>query len=82
MLRVAADVLRDSEVAAQVIKDSPLEWTIVRVPRLTDGPPKGSPRVTLTKPAGVFISRSDVAAFLLRETLERRFVRLSPFVTS
>jgi putative NADH-flavin reductase len=82
MYRFAREVLRDSEAAVQAIKSSDLQWTIVRVPRLTDAPRTGKPRVTLSKPAGMVISRADVAAFLLCETLERRFVNQLPFVTS
>ena len=82
MLRVAREVLEDSEAAVRAIKDSTLAWTVVRVPRLTDAAPKGTFRVRLDKPAGVQIARADVATFLLHEMLENKYVRQLPFVTS
>jgi putative NADH-flavin reductase len=82
MLRVAREVLEDSEAAVRAIKDSTLAWTVVRVPRLTDAAPKGRFRVRLDKPAGVRIARADVATFLLHELRENKYVRQLPFVTS
>ena len=54
-----------------------LAWTIVRPPRLLDAPPTGRARITSGHlPKGGFtVSRADVAAFMLQETIAPRFVR-------
>jgi putative NADH-flavin reductase len=54
-----------------------LAWTIVRPPRLLDTPPTGRARVVSGHlPKGGFtISRADVAAFMLQETVAPRFIR-------
>jgi len=53
------DVLRDS--------DSDLDWTIVRPPRLTDKPVTGRYRTAYGQNIrrGVFVSRADVAHYML-----------------
>ncbi len=61
-----------------VLRDSGLEWTVVRPPRLTDKPVTGAYRVAYGQNLrrGLFISRADVAQLMLRvlgqaETLQR-----------
>lgn len=51
-----------------VLRDSALDWTIVRPPRLTDKPLTGTYRVAYGQNLlrGLFISRADVAQFMLR----------------
>jgi len=50
-----------------VLRDSGLDWTIVRPPRLTDKPLTGSYRTAYGRniPGGWFMSRADVAHYML-----------------
>jgi len=61
-----------------VLRDSGLDWTVVRPPRLTDQPATGAYRVAYGQNLrrGLFISRADVAGLMLRvlgqpETVQR-----------
>ncbi|MBA3424639.1 MAG: NAD(P)-dependent oxidoreductase [Rubrobacteraceae bacterium] len=64
--RLQRDVLEDAERHAEVIKNSGLEWVIVRGPVLTDGERKGGYRVGYVgKNSGTRISRADIADFML-----------------
>jgi putative NADH-flavin reductase len=60
----------------EIMKED-LEWTIVRPPRLTDGPPTHSYRVADGElPAsGYAISRADVADFMIKEAESPSHVR-------
>jgi putative NADH-flavin reductase len=51
-----------------VLRDSALDWTVVRPPRLTDKPLTGAYRMARGQNLrrGLFISRADVAQFMLR----------------
>jgi nucleoside-diphosphate-sugar epimerase len=51
-----------------VLRDSALDWTVVRPPRLTDKPLTGTYRVAYGQNLlrGLFVSRADVAQFMLR----------------
>jgi len=71
-------IFAEKERMETVIRASTTDWTIVRPGALTNGPARGRYRAALADvrpPAIPRISRADVAAFMLRETVERRFVR-------
>lgn len=68
-----------------VVRQSGLDWTLVRPGALTNGPAKGSAAVrVVTDLSGVhagFISRADVAAFCLRELTDREYQGQAPVIT-
>jgi putative NADH-flavin reductase len=70
-------IARDREAQEAAIAASPLDWTIVKPPRLTDASPSGRVAVGPALPVGLgsSISRADLANFLLDEIAEPRFVR-------
>ena len=77
-------VYDDKDVQEQIIRQSGLDWTIVRPGLLTNGPQTGRYRALLD-PAqwrADSISRSDVADFLVKETTERKFVGQAPVILS
>lgn len=81
--RISGAVLEDGKQHAARLKASGLEWTVVRGPRLTNGPHTGRYRVGFVgKDSGVQISRADVADFMLKELQNPRFVHQMPVVTS
>ena len=69
---------------SQLITDSPLNWTIARFTRPTDGP------ATATVRAGYLgrdrirasITRADIASFLLGQTTDARFRRAAPAISN
>jgi putative NADH-flavin reductase len=76
-LRGVAD---DSEEMEQIVRASDLDWTIVRPPRLTNGPCTESYAVSVDRlPPGsggaASIRRADVAHFLLDEAERPAHVR-------
>jgi uncharacterized protein YbjT (DUF2867 family) len=73
MRNVAAD---HQDCDAELVQPD-LAWTIVRPPRLLDGPPTGRARILAGHlPKGGFtITRADVAAFMLQETVKPNFIR-------
>lgn len=79
----ARDLLEDSEAQAALVRDSDLDWTIVRVPRLTDGPARGRHRVgAVGRGTGPLISRADAAAFMLREVERDAHVGRAPMISA
>jgi putative NADH-flavin reductase len=64
-----------------VIRESPLEWVIVRPTRLTDGPVQGSYQVSVDQSkVPLRIARADVARFMLEQLRSPKFVRKSPVI--
>ncbi len=79
---MAPGVLKDGKAHVEVIRESGLDWTIVRAPMLSDGPHRGSYRVGLVgKNSGSKINRSDVADFMLKEMTERKYVGKLPMIS-
>jgi putative NADH-flavin reductase len=79
----AGDVLDDAEAHATVLRASDLDWTIVRAPRLTDGPHTGQYRTGyLDLGLSAQISRADVADFMLAlATGDADYHQEAPMVT-
>ncbi|GAB1818526.1 NAD(P)-dependent oxidoreductase [Herbidospora sp. RD11066] len=65
--RVLPTVYADLSAAEDVLRESGLDWTAVRPPRLTDKPGTGRYRTAPDRnlPRGLTISRADVAAAML-----------------
>jgi putative NADH-flavin reductase len=66
--RLLAGSYADTARMEQVVRDSGLEWTIVRPPRLTNKPHTGTYRTAIDRTVrrGYTIGRADVADLLLR----------------
>ena len=67
----------------RIIRRSRLGWTIVRPTILTDGPRTGNYRV-LVDPrdwTSGFISRADVADFLVKQIDDKSLLRRTPTLT-
>lgn len=78
------NVVADHAIKEGIITRSSLDWVIVRPPRLTDGPQTGRYRSGEHIKAGwmtAFVSRADVADFMLRQLIEEKHVHCAPAVT-
>ncbi|MBN8658196.1 MAG: SDR family oxidoreductase [Anaerolineae bacterium] len=79
---LAKDVVLDSAANVHVIQSSDLDWTVVRYPRLVDGERKGMYRVGYVgKDSGTQITRADGADFVLKELVEKKWLRKLPVVS-
>jgi uncharacterized protein YbjT (DUF2867 family) len=52
----------------EILQGSDVDWTVVRPPRLTDKPLTGRYRIAIGQNlrSGLFVSRADVAHYMLR----------------
>ncbi|HEU5318560.1 MAG TPA: SDR family oxidoreductase [Chloroflexota bacterium] len=76
-------VLADAERHCEQVRASGLDWTIVRVPRLTDG--RGTGRVRAGWAGvntGPTISRADAAGFMLDQLDGGAYVRQAPMISN
>jgi putative NADH-flavin reductase len=82
MQLVARNMLVDAKGHAEVLRKSGLDWIVVRGPRLTDGPAKGSYQVGwVGTTGGTQIRRADLAHFILQQVERDRFIHQMPFVS-
>jgi putative NADH-flavin reductase len=70
----------DKSLQEQLIKQSELDWTIVRPGVLTSGPQTGNYQILseATQWRNGMISRADVAEFLVRQIGDQTYIRKTP----
>lgn len=70
----------DKSVQEKIVQRSGLDWTIVRPTILTNGPAKGKYKVLVDPESwrNGFISRADVAEFLVERALDGKNLREAP----
>ncbi len=74
----------DKTVQERIIEESSLDWTIVRPGVLIPGPASGRYKA-LAEPSqwrNGFISRADVADFLVRQVTETKYLRKAPVLVA
>lgn len=75
-------ILNDAIKHAEVLRNSGTNWIIVRGPRLTEGPKKGTYRIGWVGiNSGTSISRADLADFILKQVNDHQFNKQMPFVS-
>lgn len=75
----AGEALADAEEHVARVRASDRAWTVVRAPRLTDGPAEGYRHGDLALGFGA-VTRADVAAFILDCLRDGRYLREMPKV--
>lgn len=83
--RLAGTTYEDFAAMGRLIRESNLEWTIVRLPWLTSKPNErpvvagyvGDPRIKL-----FFLSRECLADFLIGQLTDTRWIRLAPAISN
>lgn len=75
-------ILNDAVAHAELLKKSDADWIIVRGPRLTNAPARGTYRLGwVGVNASTQIARADLADFIVTQIADTRFVRQMPFVS-
>jgi hypothetical protein len=75
------DVLKDSTAHVDLIRASTLDWTVVRAPRLTDGP--AAPlKVGLVGDIRPQVTRTSVAQFMLDQVSQDGHIRQLPAISN
>jgi putative NADH-flavin reductase len=76
-------VYADMKRVIAIVAQSNLDWTIVRVPMLTDDPPTGQVRVGYVgQGTGHRLTRADMAEFMLRQLADGRYRHDAPAISN
>lgn len=77
------DALLDGMAHAAIIRQSGLQWTIVRGPMLTDDPAKGHYKVGAVGTVNGFkLTREDLANFILDALTNGKYIGAMPFLAN
>lgn len=80
---MAKNVLADMSKAVEIVRSSDLDWTVVRLPMLTDDPKTGSVKVAYVgKGMGARIARADIAPFILDQISNKTYIHKSPAISN
>jgi putative NADH-flavin reductase len=74
------NAIADKEIQEQIVRESDLDWTIVRPGGLKDSPKTSKYRTGLDKSISGNISRADVAEFMLKQIKSDEFLRKTPAI--
>lgn len=74
------NIFDDKERQEQIVRESQLDWIIVRPAMLNDGPQTGQYRAGFSASDKVTrkISRADVADFMLKQVISNQYLRQTP----
>jgi putative NADH-flavin reductase len=79
--RLIPDQVEDKRRQLETLRDSGLEWVVVRAPVLTDGPRKGGYRLGYPPLGpGAQISRADIADAMLDQAAQPTFAGQAPAI--
>ncbi len=80
---LSPNVVADMTQVVDEVRQSGLDWTIVRVPMLTDGPATGRVREGYVgKDIGPRLARADLADFMLKQLETKTYVGRAPAISS
>lgn len=77
---LARKVLEDSAKSVALIQDSGLDWTVLRLPRLSEDPATGNTALGYEKPGMAPLAREDVARVMLEQLIDTSYIREMPMV--
>jgi len=75
-------VVEDMRRVVAKLQASGLDWTVVRAPKLTDKPAQGNLKVGYVGEIDPFLAREDMAAFMLEQVNESRWVGKAPALSN
>jgi hypothetical protein len=76
------DIQQDRQNAFKHLQQSPLLWTVVRVPMILFKEGKNAVTVNLKDCEGTVITAGDIAYFLVAQITDGSYIRASPFISS
>jgi len=84
LLKIASkNVYQDMVKTAALVRASGLDWTIVRVPMLTDAPETGQIKTAYVgKGLGMRLTRGDMAKFMLTQIGDATYLRQAPAISN
>jgi len=75
-------VFLDKVRQMKIVRESNLDWVIIRPTGLTDAPKTGKYKITMGAPVSRRIPRADVADFMLKLTTDKQYDRQMPAIAS
>jgi len=75
-------IINDKQKEFEIISESNLDWTIIRLPFIELTESTGEIRISLADCPGKKISSTDLANFLIDQLSDNQFIRKAPFIAN
>ncbi|MEC0573518.1 NAD(P)H-binding protein [Bacillus inaquosorum] len=75
-------MIADKKKELHILSRSGLDWTIVRLPFVTDAQTQGAVKVDFFNSPGMRITNLDIAAFLVQQIEDHSFSQKTPFISN
>ncbi|MDX2078941.1 MAG: SDR family oxidoreductase [bacterium] len=80
---LSKNAYEDMNAVVDIVRTSNLDWTIIRVPMLTDQPKQNKIRLAyLGGDVGIRLSRADMAEFMLKKGLDKAHLHKAPVISN
>ncbi len=80
---MAKNVQADMVKTVEMVHSSNFDWTIVRIPMLTDDPKTGKIQVGYVgKGMGARITREDMADFMVKQVGDTEYLKAAPAISN
>jgi putative NADH-flavin reductase len=77
-----SETTADKQAEYEVLSESKVNWTLVRLPLIEQTDERNQISVSLEDCPGDKISATDLACFLIEQLSDNRFIKKSPFIAS
>lgn len=75
-------MMQDKYKELQIIQNSEVDWTIVRLPFVIEGNGIGNIKESLVDMPGIKIQNGDIAPFVIKQISSDRYVGKCPFISN
>lgn len=72
----------DKQQEFEILRNSPIDWTLVRLPMIEQTDQRNKTAISLTDCPGEKISATDLAVFLIEQLSSKDYIQKSPFISS
>lgn len=77
-----SNMMKDKYKELQVIQNSNVDWTIVRLPFVVDGQGSGKIKESIRDLPGIKIQNGDIAPFVIKQINDEMYSRKCPFISN
>jgi putative NADH-flavin reductase len=75
-------MIMDKEKELEILKNSDLDWTLVRLPFVVEGPQTGYIKENTKDVPGTKIMNTDIAHFLIQQIHDNKYLLKTPFIAN
>ncbi|MEY8348231.1 SDR family oxidoreductase [Bacillus cereus] len=77
-----SDLMKDKYKELQLVRNSDVNWTIVRLPFVIDGEGIGKIKESLRDLSGITIQNGDIAPFVIKQIQDEMHIGRCPFISN